>query len=146
MESTWETRDLPVLEAIVRLYDETGSAMRPSAINAAAGLSEDDLQRALRALRDNEPPFVTKMSGSLGGGIMLVGAPTGHARRVVGAWPTPEGLADRIVAALNEAADNEPDEAKKTKLRRAAEAVAGVGRDILTDVTAQVITKGMYGG
>ncbi|WP_020387712.1 hypothetical protein [Kribbella catacumbae] len=79
------------------------------------------------------------------GHIMIVGAPTGHARRVVGAWPTPESLADRIIAALNDAADNEPDEAKKGKLRRAAEAVAGVGRDILTDVTAQVITKGMYG-
>lgn len=49
------------------------------------------------------------------------------------------------VSALNEAADNEPDEAKKGKLRRGAEAVAGVGRDVLADVMAQVITKGMYG-
>jgi hypothetical protein len=146
MESTWETRDLLVLEAIVRLYDETGSAMRVAAVGAVAGVSdEDDLQRALRALEHNDPPFVTKMTGSFGVGIILVGAPTGHARRVVGAWPTPDALADRIIAALCNAADNELDEAQKGKLRRAAEAVAGVGRDILTDVTAQVITNGMYG-
>ncbi|WP_433022360.1 hypothetical protein [Kribbella sp. CA-294648] len=109
----------PVLEAIVRLYDETGSAMRAAAVGAAAGLSDDDdLQRALRALEHNDPPFVTKMTGSFGGGIILIGAPTGHARRVVGAWPTPDALADRIIAALNDAADNEPDEEKKGKLRR----------------------------
>jgi hypothetical protein len=129
----------------VRLYDETGTAMRTPAIGVAAGLSEENLQRALRALEHNDPPLVTKMTGSFGGGIILVGAPTGYARRVVGAWSTPESLADRIVAALNEEADTEADEVKKGKLRRAAEAVAGVGRDILTDVTAQVITKGMYG-
>jgi hypothetical protein len=80
------------------------------------------------------------------GGVVGIGAPTGHARRVVGAWPTPEGLADRIIATLNEAAYNEPDEAKKGKLRRGADAVAGVGKDMLTDVMAQVVTRGMYGG
>src|SRR4051812_43839530 len=61
MESTWETRELPVLEAIVRLYDETGTLMSPHMIGATAGLSEDEVQKALRALRHNDPPFVTKM-------------------------------------------------------------------------------------
>lgn len=129
----------------MRLYDETGGLMGSTAIGAAAGLSEEDTQRALRALQHNSPSFVTDMREAADGDILLVDAPTGHARRVAGAWPTPESLTDRIIAALNDAADNEPDEAKKGKLRRAAEAVAGVGRDILTDVTAQVITKGMYG-
>ncbi|GAA1691942.1 hypothetical protein GCM10009745_41660 [Kribbella yunnanensis] len=146
MESTWESRDLPVLEAIVRLYEETGTLMSPSRIGVTAGVPESDVQKALRALQHNDPPYITKLSKQGNGDVYLVGAPTGHARRTVGAWPTPDALADRIIAALNEAADNEPDEVKKGKLRRAAEAVAGVGRDILTDVTAQVITKGMYGG
>jgi hypothetical protein len=146
MESTWESRDLPVLETIVRLYDETGSSPDPSEISEALGLEGGEVQRALRALEHEQPSFVTRFDKVLTSRIVGIGAPTGHARRVVGAWPTPEGLADRIIAALNEAANNETDETKKGKLRRAAEAVAGVGRDILTDVTAQVITKGMYGG
>jgi hypothetical protein len=146
MESTWETRDLPVLENIVRTYDETGVSPDPSEIAESCGLSRDEIQRALRALQHNDPSLVTRMHVAGGGaGVVAIGAPTGHARRMVGAWPTPDDLADRIIAALNDAADNEQDEVKKGKLRRAAEAVAGVGRDILTDVTAQVITKGMYG-
>lgn len=146
VESTWEIRELPVLEAIVRLYDETGTLMSPHMIGATAGLSEDDVQKALRALKHDDPPYITKMTAQGNGDIYLVGAPTGHARRVVGAWPTPEGLADRIIDALNDAADNESDEAKKGKLRRGAEAVAGVGRDVLVDVTSQVIAKTMTGG
>lgn len=146
VESTWETRDLRVLENIVNAYDETGSSPRPPSIATSIGLPEEEVQRALRALRHNEPPFFTKMTGAMGGIILLIGEPTGHARRVVGAWPTPDALADRIIAALNDAADNEPDEEKKGKLRRGAEAVAGVGKGVLTDVMAQVITKGMYGG
>jgi hypothetical protein len=146
MESTWETRDRPVLESIVRTYDETGVSPDPSAIAEACGLTRDEVQQALRALQYDEPPLVTKMHVAGGGaGVVAIGAPTGHARRMVGAWPTPDNLADRIVAALNEAAENETDELKKGKLRRGAEAVAGVGKDVLTDVLAQVITKGMYG-
>jgi hypothetical protein len=101
------------LEVIVQLYDETGGLMGSTAIGAAAGLSEEDTQRALRALQHNNPSFVTKMQAQGSGDIYLVGPPTGHARRVVGAWPTPESLTNRIVAALNEAADTETDEAKK---------------------------------
>lgn len=145
MESTWERRDLPVLQIIVRVHDETGNSPDPSEICAALGFDDETVQRALRALAQEEPPLITKFQKVLTGRILGVGAPTGHARRVAGAWPTPDNLADRIITALNQAADNEPDEAKKGKLRRAAEAVAGVGRDVLTDVTAQVITKGMYG-
>lgn len=39
---------------------------------------------------------------------------TGHARRTVGTWPTPDAWADGLVEALAEAADQETDEAKRT--------------------------------
>jgi hypothetical protein len=145
MESTWEIRDMPVLENIVRVHDETGNTPDPSEICTALGFDDEEVQRALRALAQEEPPLITKFHKVLSGRILGVGAPTGYARRMVGAWPTPDGLADRIIAALNEAADNEPDEVKKGKLRRGAEAVAGVGRDVLVDVTSQVIAKTVTG-
>jgi len=50
-----------------------------------------------------------------------VSNPTGHARRTVGTWPTPDLWADRLIAALTEAAENETDPDKKSKLRKAAE-------------------------
>jgi hypothetical protein len=145
VDSTWESRDLPVLQAVVQLYEVNGRDVRAEQIEEALGLPRETVQAALRALKHSDVPYLTNVYEVAEGYIWHAGAPTGHARRLVGAWPTPETLADRVITALNDAADNEPDEAKKGKLRRGAEAVAGVGRDVLTDVMAQVITKGMYG-
>jgi hypothetical protein len=51
MESTWETRDLPVLAHIVEFYDEHGYSPDPSNIAGPCGFEDDeDAQRALRAL------------------------------------------------------------------------------------------------
>ena len=66
---------------------------------------------------------------------------TDEARRAVGQWPTPEAVADRIVAALLEAAEREPDRQKQTKLRAAAETLGSFGRDLLVNVAANVATK-----
>lgn len=146
VESTWESRDLPVLAHIVEYYDEHGYSPDPPYIADACGFDDNKVvQRALRALEHEVPPFITGFDKVMTGSIVGIGAPTGHARRTVGAWPTADALADRIIAALNDAADNEPDEAKEGRLRRGAEAVAGVGKDVLTDVMAQVITKGIHG-
>lgn len=144
MESTWERRDLPVLRGIVRLYDENPrSPVTAGQLEAATGLPGPEVQSALFALAAEEPPFFTPVDGSSAVGSQIAGAarPTGHARRTVGTWPTPELLADRIVNALNEAADQETDEVRKGKLRQLAGILGGFGRDVLVDVTAQVITR-----
>jgi hypothetical protein len=60
---------------------------------------------------------------------------------VVGQWPSAEAVADRIVAALVEAADREPDEGKRSRLRAAAETLGSFGRDLLVSVAANVATK-----
>lgn len=140
---TWEELHLPVLRAAVERYDETGHAMRVNELVEASGLGDDQVQRALRALRHEEPPFFTKMDGSMGGGILVVGAPTGHARRAVGQWPTPEALADRIVAALRTAADREQDEEASGRLRRLASWFGAGGRDVLVEVAATAVTRGV---
>ena len=65
-----------------------------------------------------------------------------HARRTVGTWPPPpEAWADRLIEAINEAADSEPDPEQRSKLRRLAGAVAEVGRGVFSEVIATVITK-----
>src|SRR5687767_12580603 len=105
MEDTWTTRDMPALRAIVEMYEETGEAIRPSAIVAHTELDEETVQAALRALNSEDPPFVTRMQRRTAGGFSLVGSPTGHARRAVGNWPTAESMADKLVSALTEAAE-----------------------------------------
>jgi hypothetical protein len=140
MESTWERRDLPVLDAIVRYFDEEDSAVIPDTGTFAriTGMDAGQVGRAVRAL---SPRFV-KTGPTMGDltDVPIMGI-TDEARQAVGQWPTPESVADRIVAALVEAADREPDQGKRTKLRAAADALGGFGRDLLINVVANVATK-----
>jgi hypothetical protein len=140
VESTWETRDLPVLDAIVRYYDEQDGPEIPD-VETFAKLTGMDPGQVARAVRALSPRFI-KTGPSLGGliDVAIMGV-TDEARQAVGQWPTPESLADRIVVALLEAADREPDERKRTKLRAAADALGGFSRDLLVNVIANVATK-----
>ena len=110
ISSTWESRDLPVLVAAVELCDDSDqeTAMLGE-LGQRSGLSEGIVGRALRALAREDPPFFDGITES-DWGIHGVAYPTGHARRTVGAWPTPELLASRLVAELKKAAEKEPDE------------------------------------
>ena len=56
------------------------------------------------------------------------------ARTAVGQWPSGEAWTDRIVKALSEAADREPDETKRSKLRATADALGGFARDVAVGV------------
>jgi hypothetical protein len=140
MESTWETRGLPVLDAIVRYYDEDDSAEIPD-VETFAKITEMDAGQVDRAVRALSPRFI-KTEGTFGGlmNVSVVGI-TDEAREKVGQWPTADAFADQIVAALLEAAEDEPDERKRTKLRAAAETLGSFGRDLLISVAANVATK-----
>jgi hypothetical protein len=140
MESTWETRDLPVLDAIVRYFDQHDGPEIPD-VETFAKRTEIDPGQVGRAVRALSPRFI-KTGPGLGGltEVPIMGI-TDEARQVVGQWPTPEAVADRIVTALLEAAEREPDERKRTKLRAAAETLGSFGRDLLINVAANVATK-----
>ncbi len=143
MQDTWTTRDLPVLLAIVERFDDDGRSPGPNQIQKITGLDAEVVQRALRALGSEQLSFLTEVKGSWGKQIIMVGAPTGHARRAVGAWPTAEVLADRLVAAMNEAADRQADDEQKGLLRKAAAFLGSAGRDIAVDVAATALNKQM---
>lgn len=116
----WTNRDLPVLKAAVEIYDKTGH-VRPEAIQRAIGFDAETVQRALRALY-TEPYFREEGTrGSWGGSMISVGAPTSAAYRVAGAWPTPENLLERLIAAFEAAGDDEDrDEPERSRFKQAA--------------------------
>ena len=74
MESTWEQRDLPVLDAIVRYFDEDDSAEIPDVETFAeiTGMDPGQVGRAVRAL---SPRFVKTGAGT---GRPHRGADHGH--------------------------------------------------------------------
>jgi hypothetical protein len=143
VEETWDSRDVPVLDAVVRYFDEHPQGVMLSC-QEVAGLAGRDPTDVYRALKGLEPTYVRLVEG-LGHGPMgsSVRGVTDAARRAVGQWPSPEVWADRIVGALLEAADRELDEARQSRLRAAADALAGFGRDVLVGVLSGGITRGM---
>ena len=142
MESTWETRELPVLEAVVRYFDENSGVLLPQISDLAEITGRDPIEvyRAAKALSPTYLRLSEVMSGADPNPHTVI-AITDEARRAVGQWPSAEAVADRIVAALMEAADREPDERKRTKLRAAAETLGSFGRDLLVNAAANVATK-----
>lgn len=143
MRDTWTERDLPVLNAIVETFEDSGPGVSPEQIEERTGLDTKTVQRALTALESEEPPFLSQLERVLSGQVVFIGAPTGHARRAVGAWPTAEVIAERLVEALAEAADREPDEERKSFLRKTATYLANAGRDLAVDIGAAAINRQM---
>ena len=130
-EDTWTTRDLPVLRAVVDIYDTTGrSIIRTRDIETAIGFDKDTVQRALRAL-NTEPSHFEEVTAAFGGEILAVGPPTGHALRVAGAWPSPENLLERLIAALQDAAKDETREPEeRSKLKQAASVLGSLATQL----------------
>jgi hypothetical protein len=120
-EDTWNTRDLPVLQAIVDIYEDSGTYLtRATGIERRTGLDHDTVQRALRRL-NSQPSFFEKVVEASGGQVIMVGPPTADALRIAGAWPSPEQLLQRLITALEVAAEDDargPEE--RSKLRQAA--------------------------
>lgn len=113
------------------------------AIVEESGLEGGQVKSALLALALEDPPFVSKIQRHGSGDISLVGSPTGHARRAVGAWPTAETIADRLINALDEAAEREPDLERKGWLRQSAAYLANAGRDLAVEIGATAINRQM---
>lgn len=145
---TWEGRDLPVLRAFVELWEESGGqAVMAEQIGARTGFGWSAVQTSLLALLAEEPTLIRDYDGGAepGSYVLVVDQPTGEARRRLGLWPTPESLADRLVIALAQAAEREPNEERRGLLKRTAEWLGSAGRDVAVDVTAAVISRQVGG-
>jgi hypothetical protein len=142
MESTWERRDLPVLDAIVRYFDEHDGPEIPD-VETFAKLTGMDPGQVARAVRALSPRFIE--TGAALGGLMDVAVMgvTDEARRAVGQWPSPEVWVERLVQALREAAEREPDPERRGHLRALAEGLGGFARDVAVGVLSGGITQTM---
>ena len=145
MESTWEPRDLLVLDVVVRHYDEhpqgQGVMLTCPQVASLVGLDPTDVYRALKVL---EPSYVRLAEGwGRGPGGCSIQGVTDQARRAVGQWPSAEVWVDRLVQALREAAEREPDPERRGRLRAMAEGLGGFARDVAVGVLSGGITQSM---
>lgn len=125
MDDTWETRDLPVLKAAVEIFDRKGRNPSAAELGAACGFDKETVQRALRALY-REPYFEEAMT-AYSGQILAVGSPTSAALRVAGQWPSPEVQLERVIAALQAAADSDSfDDEERSRFKQVVLTLRGV--------------------
>ncbi|KJE76904.1 hypothetical protein FEAC_14060 [Ferrimicrobium acidiphilum DSM 19497] len=137
---TWFDRDLPVLEAVIELFEERGLAGFTGAqVAERCGKEPNDVFVALSALKDEYVFLETTLPGLTADSQWITGV-TALARQAVGQWPSLDTYADRFMAALQQAAYHESDPAKQSKIRSAADSVAGIGRDILVTVLSNVLS------
>jgi predicted ArsR family transcriptional regulator len=141
MEDTWFSRDLPVLDATVRLLDEGNFLVRVAEIAEATGLDVRAVDRALDAL---EGRYVVKYNKLMTGGhpdTWYVTKVTAAARQTVGQWPTAQSVTASLAKAFGNAAESEADPEKKNKLRQVAGFLGSTGRDVATEVVSKVILR-----
>lgn len=141
MEDTWVSRDLLVLDAVVRLLDKSGHAAYVADIAAETGLEPAVVVKALDAL---DGPYVRDYTKQGTGGDpnpWWVEKVTPAARRAVGQWPTAEALAGRLAVAFSEAAEDEGDPERKSRLRQIASFLADTGKGVAAEVLAKVILR-----
>jgi hypothetical protein len=83
VESTWEVRDLPVLDAVMRYYEAQPGQPGPRVADIAEAMGRDptDVYRALKAM---DPTYV-RLQGGPGRGVSgsMVRGITDEARRAV---------------------------------------------------------------
>jgi hypothetical protein len=126
-----------VLRSVVELLDHS-YMVTVSDIAGRTGLELAEVARSLEAM---DPTFLDFRKTETGGDptFWYVNRVTPEARRAVGQWPTAEGLVDRLVAALNDAADREEDAERHYQLRQAAGLLGETVRDVAIRVAETII-------
>jgi hypothetical protein len=86
VESTWETRDLPVLEAVVRYFDENAGMLYPQ-VHDLVDITGRDPMEVYRALKALEPDYVRLREVMSGADPKPAYGPRHHQRGTSGGRP-----------------------------------------------------------
>jgi hypothetical protein len=133
----WTTRDFPVLREVVQRFDRGDNAVWGQDVAAALSMSPEDVHRSGRALKRRG--LVEALIPLKGPAVQFANV-SGEAYLLTGLHPNGDDAVSQLVSALRQAADQVADPEEKSKLRKLADGVGGVSRDVLANVLAAVIT------
>lgn len=137
MIDSWTSWDQPILHSIVARYEADGHVTAQQVLEDT-GLDWHIVGRRVRVLRgrwidaDMDP----------GDGFTIFGI-SDEARTTLGAWPSPERAADRLLAAVQEAIEQAATPEERGRLEKVRDGLASVGRDLLVSIGSAVITGHM---
>ncbi|MDP9466556.1 MAG: hypothetical protein M3P31_04860 [Actinomycetota bacterium] len=123
-----------MLTSLVARYEQAGSADSWQAMQDT-GLDAVQVDQAGRALRDEG--YVALYFE--GGGGFAVTHVTGDGRRAVGAWPTPQSLADRLVEAVERGLAEASSEEERSRWQKLRDGITGAGRDVMVGVATAAL-------
>ena len=142
MDDIWISRELPILVALVTRFDDPAvGQVRPAEVVDLTGLDENAVLRGLTALCEARPAYLEFVPVDDRRAPAIIIGVTSIARRTVGAWPSPESMADRLVEALKRAAEQEPDPDRKSKLQQTALWLGGVLRDVAVRTAGTIVGR-----
>jgi hypothetical protein len=112
-EDAWSSLDLPILEAVAAIESEGGW---PTAAGIAHRVGADAETASVRIKALDAGGFVAVSAYQSNGEPMDVTL-LRDARQAIGQWPNVGDLFDRFVRAIEAAADDQPDEEERSRLR-----------------------------
>ncbi len=137
-EDTWFGRDLPVLVAVVTLFDRPNFGfLTYQQVADEIGLRGDVVSRALQALKGGG--YVeTRPGGSGDASQHWVTGISASARVVTGQWPSESAVVERLLTVLEEQSRSATEE-QKGKLRRLRQAMIETGTDVVAKIIGEVV-------
>jgi len=142
LDDVWASRDFPVLVEVTRRFDAGASSLRVEDVAEALDMNADDVRRAGVAL--SRRGLVTT-AGSWQVPVLRFTEIDGRAYLMTGLHPDGDDAVSRLIAAVQQAAELVDDPEERGRLRRLADSAMSVGRGVLTDVLAAVITRTTFG-
>ena len=139
--STWQARELPILEAIAAA-EEADAAIDSDGLATATGLPETAVCRGLAALMDGEYISGDDVSSQTTPFALLDVRLRERGRRAVGQWPSEDPF-DGLIAVLEARLAEETNTERKGKLGALLDAVRGVGRDVAVAVLTDLVKQHM---
>ncbi len=130
LDDVWVGRDYPMLREITRRID-AGEAPRRDVVAAAIGLDDHQAMLAADALARRGLIVGQRIEEA---GIVFFTDVAGSAYLMTGLHPDGDDLTSTFIGMLRQAADETADEDERGRLRRAADAVVGVSRDVMVGV------------
>jgi hypothetical protein len=138
LDDVWLSRDYPVLREATRRVDAGEVLPTTAAVADALGMDHDEVMLAVKALVRCDLVSITR---AYGGGATFDDV-SGEAYLLTGLHPDGDDAIGGLVDALRQAADRVEDPEERGRLRKIADGMVGVSRDVMTAVlTAWVASR-----
>lgn len=139
LDDVWADRDYPVLVDVTRRIDQGEHMVSSDVVAESVGLSPEDVQLAGRALERRGFVDLTKTVS----GTIFFKDVAGAAYLMTGLHPDADDALSALVQALQQAAAETGDEDERGRLRKAADGLLNVSRDIMVGVMTAYLSHQM---